>query len=79
MIQAVAHIHSNQLWTNFLNILPTTSPTTPYGTPEMAAEILHLYKTTDLPTKKILAMAGHPDGLISFGATPEECATLLLK
>ena len=78
-IQAVAHVHNNKMWTRSIDRLPTTPITTPYGTPEMAAAILHLYKTTNLSSTKTLVMAGHTDGLIAFGATPEECATLLLK
>ncbi len=77
--QAVIHIHHRQLWEQYKNKLPTTASTVPYGTPEMAYEIAHLYHTSDLAQQKVLIMAGHQDGIISFGKDLAEAMMVLLK
>jgi L-ribulose-5-phosphate 4-epimerase len=78
-IQAIVHIHNRQLWEHYQNILPTTAATVPYGTPQMAAEMWRLMKASDLLTQKILIMAGHEEGIITFGATLEEAVEILLS
>ena len=65
-IQGVVHIHSQTLWKKHLYQLPTTSPDVPYGTAAMAKEIQHLFAGKN-KNKNILVMAGHEDGIISFG------------
>ncbi len=66
-INAVVHVHSKEMWNRLLNVVPTTGADVPYGTPEMAAEIERLWHESNLQTGKILAMAGHEDGIIAFG------------
>lgn len=78
-IQAIAHIHNRQLWAHYQHILPTTAASVPYGTPQMAAEMWRLMTASDLPTQKILVMAGHEEGIITFGSTLEEAITILLS
>jgi L-ribulose-5-phosphate 4-epimerase len=78
-INAVIHIHSKSLWNRLLQIIPTTSPTVEYGTPQMAMEIHRLFKETNLNSKKILVMAGHEEGIISFGKDLEEAGNLILS
>lgn len=78
-INAVIHIHHKNLWDKLLQIIPTTSPSVEYGTPQMAMEIHRLFKETDLNEKKILVMAGHEEGIISFGKDLEEAGNLILK
>lgn len=73
-IQAVIHVHHRGLWQKLMNKLPTTAVTTAYGTPAMAASLASYAQTVP----QLVVMAGHEDGLISFGATLEEAATLLL-
>lgn len=68
-IRCVIHIHNLYLWEKLLNAIPTTSKEVEYGTPEMADEIKRLYRKTELPEMKILAMAGHREGIITFGQT----------
>ena len=48
-INAVIHIHSLKLWTNFIHHVPTSSENISYGTPEMANEIKRLFDETALP------------------------------
>ena len=56
----------------------TTEKNVSYGTPEMAKEIIRLFKQDNLIDKKILVMSGHEEGIISFGANLEEAANILL-
>lgn len=76
-IRAVIHVHHAGLWKSLLNKLPTTPATAAYGTADMAFDIIHLYAEGDLPEKKIAIMGGHEEGIISFGASPEEAADIL--
>jgi L-ribulose-5-phosphate 4-epimerase len=78
-VNAVVHIHNNSLWQKLLNNVPTTSPKVTYGTAEMAREISRLLKSTAASEEKILVMAGHEDGLISFGRDLSEAANMFLR
>ena len=75
--QAVIHIHCKEMWLRLLHKVPTTAADVSYGTPQMAYEIQRLYKETDLAESKIVAMAGHEDGIIAFGKDLEEAAKVL--
>ena len=59
--------------------MPTTKKEIEYGTPAMANEMIRLFDETDLRNKKVLVMAGHEEGIISFGENLEEAGNLLLK
>lgn len=71
-IHAVIHVHSKSLWEKWLYQIPTTLKEVEYGTPAMAREIIRLYETSQLKQKSVLAMAGHTDGLVSFGRNLEQ-------
>jgi len=77
-IVAIVHVHSDSLWNRYRGQLPTTAVDVPYGTPEMAREFERLYATTDLATSGIAVMAGHEEGLISFGPSLAQAATKML-
>jgi len=76
-IRAVIHIHHDQQWEAWLDHIPTTHIDVPYGTPEMAYEILRLFKENQ--SMNVLAMAGHQGGLIAFGKNLEEAAQPFLR
>jgi len=76
---AVIHIHCLDLWTKLLNNIPTTEKTVEYGTPAMAREVQRLFKETDLAEQKIFVMAGHEEGIISFGKNLEEAGSILME
>lgn len=78
-VNAVFHVHHLELWKKLLWKIPTTPESAPYGSPEMATEILHLFKTTDVLESKLFAMAGHEEGLFAFGNKLEEAGQVLLK
>lgn len=71
-IQAVLHIHHKAWWNHLLHRVPTTSADVPYGTPEMAREVTRLFGSEGLAQAKILAMAGHEEGILSFGSSTAE-------
>lgn len=77
-VGAVIHVHHLEFWKRLLNQVPTTAPDVEYGTPAMANEILRLYHGTDLPRRKLAAMAGHEEGVISFGRDLDEAGSVLL-
>ena len=78
-IKAVIHIHNKELWDKLINKVPTTSEKAEYGTIEIADEIKRLFKETDVRDKKIIAMAGHEEGIISFGKDLEEAGKVILE
>jgi len=77
-IGAVIHVHHLDFWKRLLNHVPTTAPEVAYGTTEMAREIIRLYRETELPDRKLTAMAGHEEGVISFGKDLDEAGSVLL-
>jgi len=76
---AVIHCHDSVLWATLLNRAPTTSKAVPYGTPEMAYEIMRLFKGTDVRSRKILIMAGHEAGILSFGKNLKDAFGVLMR
>ncbi|MGF1494826.1 MAG: hypothetical protein ACFBSC_20750 [Microcoleaceae cyanobacterium] len=72
-------MHHALLWKHLLFQVPTTQATVPYGTPQMAMEMFRLLDHAGLAESKMLAMAGHEDGLISFGADLSEAGEILLN
>jgi L-ribulose-5-phosphate 4-epimerase len=78
-IGAIVHVHNPQLWQQLLFNIPTTRKEIPYGTPGMALEMFRLFEEENLADRKILAMAGHEDGVICFGSNLEEAGKVLLN
>jgi methylthioribose-1-phosphate isomerase len=76
---AVIHVHSRQLWLRLLRRVPTTSKKVPYGTPAMAQEVKRLFRDSNLGRKKIFVMAGHEDGVVTFGKDLKEAARALFQ
>lgn len=78
-VRFVMHAHAPVVWRRAARLrLPTTDPSVPYGTPEMAAEVRRLARETSLLERRVLAMGGHEDGVVVFGRTAEEAGTTLL-
>ena len=77
-VRAVIHIHHLALWQKLLNKVPTSSVQVPYGTPHMAEEIERLFSHSNLQKQKILAMAGHEEGIITFGKSLDEAGKVLV-
>jgi hypothetical protein len=78
-VNAVLHVHHPTLWGRMLMTVPTTSADAAYGTPAMAYEIDRLFRETDVRKRRIIAMAGHEDGMVSFGPTVTGSEEMLLE
>ncbi|MBK7110501.1 MAG: class II aldolase/adducin family protein [Bacteroidetes bacterium] len=78
-INAVIHVHHKNLWNTLLGIVPTTPTHIKYGTPEMAFEIQRLITHYELSEKQILVMAGHEEGIFTFGESLEEAYDVLMQ
>ena len=76
---AVIHCHDSGLWATLLDRAPTTSKSVAYGSPEMAYEIMRLFKGTDLRSRKILVMAGHEGGIATFGKNLEDAFDVVMR
>ena len=78
-IGAIIHVHHNQLWQQLLNQVPTTRKSVRYGTPEMASETQRLFHESPLLHQKIFAMAGHEDGIVTFGENLQAAYRVLIN
>ncbi len=78
-INAIIHIHNTTMWNQLMNKVPTTNKNVEYGTPAMAMEMIRLFDESDLRKQKVLVMAGHQDGIISFGKDLNEAGNQLLN
>lgn len=78
-IGAIVHGHSNDLWRSLMNKLPTTGADVAYGTPQMANEFRRLYRDTAFRETGLAVMAGHEEGILSFGTSLEEAANKILN
>ncbi len=78
-INTVFHVHHRDLWSKLKHMVPTTKSKVEYGTTAMALEIFRLFKETDVAKHKIIIMAGHEDGIITFGKTEKEAGDKILN
>lgn len=79
-IQYVFHVHSPDIWHARSRFeIPETAAHIAYGTPQMADEMIRLYQQKAFTDGNILAMAGHEDGVIGFGATADEAGELIMQ
>jgi ribulose-5-phosphate 4-epimerase/fuculose-1-phosphate aldolase len=77
-IRWVMHGHSPHIWQHAAALALPMTVDVPYGTPEMADEVVRLYRESDVRQMKIFGMAGHEDGIVTFGATAEEAGFVML-
>jgi L-ribulose-5-phosphate 4-epimerase len=77
-VNAVIHVHHNQLWRKLLNVVPTTNSSCAYGTPDMAEEIIRLCRQQDTQEQRIIVMSGHEEGILTFGKTLFDAGKTLL-
>jgi ribulose-5-phosphate 4-epimerase/fuculose-1-phosphate aldolase len=78
-ISAVIHCHDSGSWRTLRHRVPTTSKAIAYGTPEMANEIMRLFKETDVRSREIFVMAGHEGGIVTFGKNLENAFDVLMR
>lgn len=79
-IEFVFHVHCPEIWRarDRLGLIQTAADVH-YGSPAMASEIAHLFAQGLFDGEKILAMAGHEDGIIGFGETAEEAGQCIVS
>lgn len=76
-VRSVVHVHSPLMWKNAQRLgMPRTNPSAQYGTPEMALETERIYP--EAKRLGIFSMGGHEDGIVSFGSSPEEAASIMM-
>jgi hypothetical protein len=78
-INAVIHIHHHEFWSNLLNKVPVTPGNIEYGTPEMANAIKELLEIPEVKDKRVIVLAGHPDGILFFGNHLDEAGAFILS
>lgn len=78
-IKSVVHVHCPEIWrkTHQLKI-PYTNANIAYGTPEMAAEVKLLFRSSFKEPFSIFSMLGHEDGIIAFSDTMEKAVSSLI-
>jgi ribulose-5-phosphate 4-epimerase/fuculose-1-phosphate aldolase len=76
---AVIHCHHQTLWRALLHKVPTTPVTAEYGTPALGAALQQLFRATDIRSLKIVAMAGHEGGLLTFGRNLADAFAVLQR
>lgn len=78
-IHWVMHLHCPEIFDNGMSLrLPYTSPAADYGTPEMAAEIQRLASDYSHSNPHLLIMSGHQDGILAYGSSAAETASLAI-
>jgi hypothetical protein len=76
-INCVMHVHSPEIWVKRERLgIFSTPADIPYGTPDMAVSV----RNAVLGKKRgIICMAGHTDGVIAYGETPEISAVCIFR
>lgn len=76
----VFHAHDPHIWRRAAALdIPITHENVAYGSREMSDEVVRLFAETDVAQCKIFSMAGHEDGIVTFGKSAEEAGTILLN
>ncbi len=79
-IRFVFHGHVPIIWNAAKKLgLPTTNADVEYGTRAMALETKRLYDSTNLPESKCYVMAGHEDGVVTFGKRASEAGEVFVR
>ncbi len=78
-IGAVLHVHNLNMWRALQRRVPRTDKKAEYGTSEVAKEIIRLYNQTNLKKEGILVMAGHEEGIVTFGPDMATAASILFN
>lgn len=78
--RAVLHAHAPEIWRNARALgVPVTREGLEEGTPAMALEVQRLYRESTLASTGIVAMTGHEDGIVAFGASAGEAGAIMVR
>jgi hypothetical protein len=78
MINSVIHVHHLKMWEHGIDGLPVTDPASSFGTPEIAENISLMLQNDRVRRGGILIMGGHPEGVLFFGASPNQTGNKVL-
>lgn len=78
--RVVLHAHAPEIWRHARALgIPITGAGVPNGTPAMGREVQRLFRESAFSTTGILAMGGHEDGVIAFGASAAEAGGIVVR
>ncbi len=78
-LRFVFHVHAPEIWRRAAALgLPVSAAAAGYGTPQMAAEVVRLFRERHIRGRGVLVMGGHEDGVVAFGETAEAAGCTLL-
>jgi hypothetical protein len=78
-IRCVLHVHAPLLWEGARALgIPFTHPDVAYGTPAMAEEVERLHRAGEFARRGLVAMGGHADGVVAFGADAGAAGSVLI-
>lgn len=78
-LRFVFHVHAPEIWRHARTLaIPATRKEVAYGTPQMAEEVRRLFRDHPTAVRRVFAMGGHEDGVISFGTTAAEAGNVLI-
>jgi len=78
-INAVIHVHNLELWNKLLHKVPTASKDAAYGTPEIAKEMIRLFKDEYAGRSGIIVTEGHKEGIFTFGKSLDSAGKILME
>lgn len=78
-IQAVVHIHHDQLWQNTLHHWPTTPDKSEYGSVQMAEAVRRLWNQDAFTKVQAITMGGHKSGILAFGSDLKKTCDFLIE
>jgi ribulose-5-phosphate 4-epimerase/fuculose-1-phosphate aldolase len=78
--RVVLHAHAPEIWRNARGLgVAVTREGIEEGTPAMALEVQRLYRESTLASTGLVAMTGHEDGVVAFGASADEAGGILVR
>lgn len=78
-VSAIIHCHSAPMWKRWREVEPTTALSIEYGTPEMAQEVMRVFRETNVKKTKMFVMAGHEEGIVAFGRNFDDAFAVLMR
>jgi ribulose-5-phosphate 4-epimerase/fuculose-1-phosphate aldolase len=78
-INAVIHVHHQELWKMLLHKVSTASKDATYGTPEIAREMIRLFNDENAGKKGIIVTEGHQEGVFTFGKDLDTAGNILME
>ena len=79
-VNFIIHAHCPAIWQHADALaLAQTAAQVPYGTVAMAEEVSRLFQQSEAAAQGIFTMAGHEDGVVTFGKNAETSFQILMR